>query len=88
MACASSERLDDRVCELAGGELGEAADRRAAMMRPSGEDLKIYLHRAPIDMRKGRNGLAALAQEVIKWILSYVASLNMCRPTTSRQPVH
>jgi hypothetical protein len=26
------------------------------MMRPYGEDLKIYLHRAPIDMRRGRNG--------------------------------
>jgi transposase len=36
------------------------------MMRPYGEDLKIYLHRAPIDMRRGRNGLAALAQEVLK----------------------
>jgi hypothetical protein len=28
------------------------------MMRPYGEDLKIYLHRAPIDMRKGRSALA------------------------------
>ena len=36
------------------------------MMRPCGEDLKIYLHRAPIDMRKRRNGLAALAQEAMK----------------------
>ena len=36
------------------------------MMRPYGEELKIYLHRAPIDMRRGRNGLAALAQEVLK----------------------
>lgn len=35
------------------------------MMRPVGE-LRIYLHRAPIDMRRGRNGLAALAQEVMK----------------------
>ena len=35
-------------------------------MRPCGEDLRIYLHRAPIDMRKGRNALAALAQEVMK----------------------
>ena len=35
-------------------------------MRPCGEDLKIYLHRVPIDMRKGRNALATLAQEVIK----------------------
>lgn len=36
------------------------------MMRPCGEDLKIYLHRAPIDMRKGRDALATLAQEVMK----------------------
>ena len=35
------------------------------MMRPVGE-VQIYLHRAPIDMRRGRNGLAALAQEVMK----------------------
>lgn len=35
------------------------------MMRPVGE-VSVYLHRAPIDMRLGRNGLAALAQEVIK----------------------
>jgi transposase len=32
------------------------------MMRPVGE-LKVYLHRAPIDMRRGRNGLAALVRE-------------------------
>lgn len=36
------------------------------MMRPSGDGLKIYLHRAPIDTRKGRNTLANLAQEVLK----------------------
>lgn len=36
------------------------------MMRPYGEDLKIHLCREPIDMRKGRNGLAALAQEAMK----------------------
>jgi hypothetical protein len=36
------------------------------MMRPSGDELKVYLYRAPIDMRKGRNGLAALAQESMK----------------------
>lgn len=35
------------------------------MMRPVGE-VSVYLHRAPIDMRLGRNGLAAIAQEVIK----------------------
>jgi hypothetical protein len=32
------------------------------MMRPVGE-VKVYLHREPIDMRKGRNGLAALVRE-------------------------
>jgi hypothetical protein len=63
---ASSGRLGDRVCELAGSELDEAADGRANVMRPCGEDLRIYLHRAPIDMRKGRNALATLAQEIIK----------------------
>jgi len=26
------------------------------MMRPYGEDLKVYLCREPVDMRKGRNG--------------------------------
>jgi transposase len=36
------------------------------MMRPVGEDLRIYLHRAPVDMRKGRHGLAALAREVMQ----------------------
>jgi transposase len=36
------------------------------MMRPVGENLRIYVHRAPIDMRRGRNGLAALTQEVLK----------------------
>jgi transposase len=32
------------------------------MMRPMG-DVQVYLHRAPIDMRTGRNGLAALVRE-------------------------
>jgi transposase len=31
-----------------------------------GEDLKVYLYRDPVDMRKGRNCLAALAQEAMK----------------------
>jgi transposase len=35
---------------------------RSGMMRPSG-DVQVYLHRAPIDMRTGRNGLAALVRE-------------------------
>jgi transposase len=37
------------------------------MMRPVGE-LKIYLHRAPADMRKGRNGLAAMARAAMQEI--------------------
>jgi transposase len=36
------------------------------MMRPYGKGVKVYLHREPIDLRKGRNGLAAIAQEVMK----------------------
>jgi len=35
------------------------------MMRPVGDDLKVYLHRAPVDMRRGRNGLAALVREAM-----------------------
>lgn len=35
------------------------------MLRPYGEGLKVYLHRKPIDMRKGRNSLAVLAREVL-----------------------
>jgi transposase len=34
------------------------------MLHLSAADLKVYLHRAPIDMRAGRNGLAAIAREV------------------------
>jgi transposase len=36
------------------------------MMRAVGEGLQVYLHRAPVDMRRGRNGLAALAREVMQ----------------------
>ena len=36
------------------------------MLRPSAPDLKVYLHRVPIDMRAGRNGLAAIAREVMQ----------------------
>ena len=35
------------------------------MLRPETIE-RVYLHRAPVDMRRQRNGLAALAQEVIK----------------------
>jgi transposase len=34
------------------------------MLRPQGID-RVYLHRAPVDMRKQMNGLAILAQEVL-----------------------
>jgi transposase len=47
--------------------VAEGTDRNAAhMMRPVGDELKVYLHRKPVDMRRGRNGLAALAREVIE----------------------
>jgi len=36
------------------------------MMRAVAEDLKVYLYRLPVDMRRGRNGLAALAREVMQ----------------------
>ena len=36
------------------------------MLRPSAPDQKVYLHRAPVDMRKQRNGLAAIAKEVMQ----------------------
>jgi transposase len=36
------------------------------MLRPNSPDLKAYLHRAPIDMRAGRNRLASLVREVIQ----------------------
>jgi transposase len=55
--------LDDRVRELSGSLLDDGVDvGRSGMMRPNG-DLKVYLHREPIDMRRGRNGLAALVRE-------------------------
>jgi transposase len=46
--------------------MGLWADGGAVMMRFGGEDLKVYLYRDPVDMRKGRNCLAALAQEAMK----------------------
>lgn len=36
------------------------------MMRPTGEDVKVYLYRRPVDMRRGRHGLAALARETMQ----------------------
>jgi transposase len=36
------------------------------MLRPSAPDLKVYLHRNPIDMRAGRNRLATIAREVMQ----------------------
>lgn len=36
------------------------------MLRPNSAELKAYLHRAPIDMRAGRNRLSTLVREVIQ----------------------
>lgn len=36
------------------------------MFLPDREHLKVFLHRAPVDIRKQRNGLAAVAREVIQ----------------------
>lgn len=36
------------------------------MLRPNAEDLKVFLYRAPIDMRRGRNGLAVLAKQMME----------------------
>src|SRR5687767_4284884 len=36
------------------------------MLRPNAADLQVHLHREPIDMRKGRTGLAAIVQESMK----------------------
>src|SRR5690349_6304910 len=41
-------------------------EEEVCMLRPSAPDLKVYLHRAPIDLRRGRNGLAAMAREVMQ----------------------
>lgn len=35
-------------------------------MRPTGEELKVYVYRTPVDMRRGSKGLAALAQETMQ----------------------
>src|SRR5271163_682672 len=58
MSDSPSVGLDDRVRELSSSILDVGVDvGRGGMMRPMG-DVKVYLHRAPIDMRRGRNGLA------------------------------
>lgn len=36
------------------------------MFLPDRENLRVFLHRAPIDMRKQRHGLAALVQGVLE----------------------
>ena len=36
------------------------------MLRPDRRIERVYLHRAPVDMRKQMDGLAILAQEVMK----------------------
>ena len=36
------------------------------MLRPDRDIERVYLHRAPVDMRKQMDGLAVLAQDVIR----------------------
>lgn len=36
------------------------------MMRPTRKDVKVYLYHRAVDMRHGRNGLAALAREAMQ----------------------
>lgn len=36
------------------------------MLCPDLRDVRVYLHREPVDMRRQRNGLAALVRAVIK----------------------
>ena len=48
------------------------------MMRPIGE-VKVYLHREPIDMRKGRNGLAALVREGQPRSVRARGAVRVCR---------
>jgi transposase len=36
------------------------------MLRPNAQDLQVFLHRAPVDMRKGRKGLSVLAREAMR----------------------
>jgi hypothetical protein len=35
------------------------------MLRPDLRDVRVYLHGEPVDMRRQRNGLAALVRAVI-----------------------
>jgi transposase len=59
--------MGDRVRQSAAAAVAVDLDvGSSVMMRAVGEDLKVYLHRAPIDMRRGRNGLAALAKEAMQ----------------------
>lgn len=36
------------------------------MLRPDPANVRVFLHRAPVDMRKQRNGLASLVESVIQ----------------------
>jgi transposase len=36
------------------------------MFLPDRQSLRVYLHRAPVDMRKQRHGLAAIAKNVME----------------------
>ncbi len=49
----------------AGLVVGDRVDGPAPMMRAVGDDLRVYLYRNTVDMRRGRNDLAAIAREAM-----------------------
>jgi transposase len=57
--------MDDRVRKPATGELVEPSVTGVWLMRALEDSTAVYLYRLPIDMRRGRNGLAALAGEMM-----------------------
>jgi transposase len=61
----ASVRLDDRVRKPATGELVERGGAGVWLMRALTDSTAVYLYRVPVDMRRGRNGLAAMASQMM-----------------------
>ena len=62
-----AERARDRVRRVAAGGVAAVAGRRGSeMLRPDRDVERVYLHRAPVDMRKQMDGLSILAKDVIQ----------------------
>ena len=53
---------------MAAAQLGGSLTADALMLRPDRGIERVYLHRAPVDMRKQIDGLAILAKDVISRI--------------------